>query len=314
MSLNRGDFQTFVNRNLAPGVVGGFASMNPRAVVLAGPGAFKADSAQPVLVGGFAWATPSTKLAYGAQKASSLIGFVSNEHQTVITDFLGVSRLAVQGGFPVTLYSHGDFWASVSGAVAVGGTVYADAVNGSVLATATSFTGTGTIDDGAGGSGTILTIATATVGSIKIGDTLVGTTTPGTKVIAFGTGTGGVGTYTVDTAQDFNPGGAITVASVDTGFKFATSQSADASTTAGSLAADGVLTVAATLTGTIEVGDGNDVVVTGTGIPANTFIVSQLTGTAGSTGTYQTTSLGVVAASTTVTFSTGSLVKISRSF
>lgn len=316
MTLRRGDFQTFVNRHLAPGVVGGFASMNPRAVVLAGPGAFKADSALPVLVGGFAWATPSDGVAYGAQKASSFLGFVANEEQTVITDFLGVSRLAVQAGFPVTLYSHGDFWADLGGtaAVAAGDTIYADALTGAASASATSFSGTGTIDDGAGSAGTILTISAVASGAIRIGDTLVGTTTAGTKVTAFGTGTGGVGTYTVDTSQDFNPGGAITVATVDTGYKAASILSAQASTTSASLATDGVLTVSATLTGTIELGDGNDVVVNGANIPANTFLVSQITGTAGSTGTYQTTSLGVVGTAAAVTFTSGRLVKISRTY
>lgn len=76
------------------------------------------------------------------------------------------------------------------------------------------FSGTGTIDDGSGGSGTVLTIATVASGQIRVGDTLSGAgITPGTKVTALGTGTGGVGTYTVDTAQDWNPGGDIYVTS-----------------------------------------------------------------------------------------------------
>lgn len=308
MSLTRGDFQTFVNRNMAPGVVGAFASMNPRAAVLAGPGAFKADSALPVLVGGFAWATPADSKAYGQLKANALLGFIGNEEQTVITDFLGVSRLAVQAGFPVTLYSHGDFWASVDGAVAVNGTVYADTLDGTVETAATTFSGTAAI------AATVMTVSAVASGTLRVGDFIAGANvTAGTRIVAFGTGTGGTGTYTVDVSQTA-ASAAVTVPTVDTGYKFATSKAADASTTAGSLAADGVLTVGATLTGTIEVGDGNNVVVTGTGIPDNTFIVSQLTGTAGSTGTYQTTSLGVVATSTTVTFSTGTLVKISRTY
>lgn len=309
MSLTRGDFQTFVNRHLAPGVVGAFASMNPRAAVLAGPGAFKADEDLPVVVGGFAWATPADGVAYGQLKASALLGFVGNEHQTVITEFLGVSRLAVQAGFPVTLYSHGDFWATIaSGAVAVGGTVYADTLDGTVETGATTFSGTGAI------ATTVLTVSAVASGALRVGDFIAGANvTPGTRIVSFGTGTGGTGTYNVDTSQTA-ASAAVTVPTVDTGYKFATSLAADASSTAASLAADGVLTVGATLTGTIEVGDGNSTVITGTGIPANTFIVSQLTGTAGSTGTYQTTSLGVVAASTTVTFSSGRLVKISRTY
>lgn len=316
MSLTRGDFQTFVNRHLAPGVVGDFASMNPRAVVLAGPGAFKADADEPVVVGNFAWAVPADSVAYGAQKASSLMGFIANEAQTVITEFLGVSRLAVQAGFPVTLYSHGDFWASVAGgAVAVGAAIYADRNTGAPTVTATSFVGTGTIDDGAGAAGTTLTISAVTSGDLKVGDVLVGSgITAGTTITALGTGTGGVGTYTVDTSQDFNPGGTISVDGVDTGFVAMSSAPADATSSAASLAADGVLTVGGSITGTVEIGDGNSVVVNSTNMPANTFIMAQLTGTAGGAGTYQTTSLGVVVASEAMTFSTGKLVKISRTF
>jgi hypothetical protein len=238
MALTRGDFQTFVNRNPAPGVVGGFASMNPRSVVLAGPGAFKADSAAPVLVGGFAWAVPASGKAFGATQANSILGFVANEHQALMPNVLDVSTLTIPAGAPVTLYNQGDFWVNLAGAVTIGATIYADNTTGA--ATITSAGGT------------------------------------------------------------------------DTGFKAATAVAANASTTAGSLDTFGVLTVGAVLTGTVEVGDGNNVVVTGTGIPANTFIVSQLTGTAGGVGTYQTTSLGVVAASTAVTFTSGRLVKITR--
>lgn len=309
MSLTRGDFQTFVNRNMAPGVVGGFASMNPRAAVLAGPGAFRADSALPVLVGGFAWATPTDSKAYGQLKSNALLGFIGNEEQTVITDFLGVSRLAVQAGFPVTLYSHGDFWASVAGVVAVGGTVYADTLDGSVETGATTFSGTGAI------AATTLTVSAVASGALRVGDFIAGANvTAGTRITAFGTGTGGTGTYTVDTSQTA-ASAAVTVPTVDTGFKFATGKAADATASQCSLDAYGVLTVGGTIVGTVEIGDSNDVVVTATGVPANTFIVSQLTGTPGGAGTYQTTSLGtVVTGPVAATFTTGTLVKISRTY
>jgi hypothetical protein len=247
MGLNRNGFPTFVNRHLAPGVVGAFASMNPRAVVLAGPGAFKADEDKPVVVGFFAWGVPADSIAYGEEKNDSFLGFVANEGQTVITEFLGQDRLAVQAGFPVTLYSHGDFWTVVNGttgaAVSVGDPIYADAATGEP---------------------------------------------------------------TTDDNSSANP---------DTGYVAATAAPAAASSTAASFAAGtGVLTVGATLTGTIEVGDGNSVVVSGTGVPDNIFIQYQLTGTAGSTGTYQTSYRGGAIGSRTMTFSTGRLVKITRTF
>lgn len=78
-----------------------------------------------------------------------------------------------------------------------------------------AFTGIGTIGNGSGGSGNILNITTVTTGAVKVGDTVVGGSLP-TVITALGTGTGGVGTYTVSVAQDFEPGGALTVASTAT--------------------------------------------------------------------------------------------------
>jgi hypothetical protein len=60
----------------------------------------------------------------------------------------------------------------------------------------------GTIDDGAGASGTVLTVTSVTSGTLTLGMVLTGTgVTNGQHIIAFGTGSGGVGTYTVSDAQ-----------------------------------------------------------------------------------------------------------------
>lgn len=314
MTLKRGDFQTFVQTHLAPGVVGEFASMNPRAVVLAGPGQFLADDVFPAVIGNFAWANPADNTAYGARQDNSLLGFIGNEGQTVITDFLGISRLSVQAGFPVTLYSHGDFWADVAGgAVVIDAPIYADRDTGAPTVTATAFVGTGTINDGATSAGTVLTITAVTSGSLKVGDVVTGAgITAGTTITALGTGTGGTGTYTVSVSQ-LVASETISVAQTDTGFKAKTTRVAAASASSGALDADGVLTVSG-VTGTIELGDGHDVYVNGTGMPANLFLLSQLTGTAGGAGTYQTSSLGVVVSAVAVTFNTGTLIKISRTY
>lgn len=310
MSLTRGDFQTFVNRNLAPGVVGAFASMNPRATVLAGPGEFRADSVNPVTVGNFAWGNPSTDKASGLYQSGSLLGFVANEHQTVIADYLGVSRLVVQAGLPVTLYNRGDFWANVAGgAVTAGAAINADPTTGAPTLATTSFSGTGAI------ATTTLTVSAVASGSLAVGNTLAGANvTAGTVIVAQLTGTpGGVGTYTVTPSQTA-ASAAVTVATVSTGFVAATAAPIDVTSTASSITVDGVMTVGGTIVGTVEVGDGNNVVVNGTTVPANVFIVSQLTGTPGGAGTYQTTYLGAAIASAAMSFSTGRLVKISRTF
>ena len=63
---------------------------------------------------------------------------------------------------------------------------------------------TGTIDDGTPpGAGTVLTVSAVASGTIYLGMELTGTgVTAGTRVTAFGTGTGGVGTYTVSASQE----------------------------------------------------------------------------------------------------------------
>jgi hypothetical protein len=59
-----------------------------------------------------------------------------------------------------------------------------------------SFSGDGSI------AGTTLTVATATTGVLAIGSVIAGSgVTAGTKITAYLTGTGGIGTYTVDTSQ-----------------------------------------------------------------------------------------------------------------
>lgn len=75
------------------------------------------------------------------------------------------------------------------------------------------FEGTGTIDNGAGASGTTLTISAVTSGAVVIGRTITGGVSPAV-VLAQLTGTpGGIGTYTVSVAQDFNPGGTLRMTS-----------------------------------------------------------------------------------------------------
>jgi len=63
---------------------------------------------------------------------------------------------------------------------------------------------TGTIDDGAPpGAGTVLNVTAVTSGTIELGMQLTGTgVTAGTRITAYGTGSGGTGTYTVNTSQE----------------------------------------------------------------------------------------------------------------
>lgn len=89
-------------------------------------------------------------------------------------------------------------------------------VQTALQASGTIFSGTGTIDNGSGGSGTVLTIATVVSGAVHVGNIIRGGGTP-TEVLAQVSGTpGGVGVYTVADAQDFNPGGALHIDSTAT--------------------------------------------------------------------------------------------------
>lgn len=63
---------------------------------------------------------------------------------------------------------------------------------------------TGTIDDGTPpGAGTVLTVSSVASGTIYAGMVVSGSgITAGTRITAFGTGSGGTGTYTVNTSQE----------------------------------------------------------------------------------------------------------------
>lgn len=328
MSLTRNGFPSFVNTNNPPGVIGAFASMNPRATVNAGPGAARAASGASFygtknpIVGNFAWFNAATGLAYSERpNASGLqLGFVANEGQTIIIDFLGQYRLAVEGGFPVTLYTRGDFWTTprgaTSGNITAGDTVYANPEDGSVTDDTTHFSATGVQT----ASTTTVTISAVTKGKLLIGDILVGTgVDAGLTVTAQLTGSpGAAGTYTVSTNTGFSST-TVTAANYNTGFVFLTGYAADATFTGEIAANTGILT-ASSVTGTILTAADQDGVrgngpnLSGTGVPANLFILSQLTGSAGAAGTYQTNYQGPAVASTSMTASQGHLVKIGRAF
>lgn len=73
--------------------------------------------------------------------------------------------------------------------------------NGVSIGTRTAVV-TGTINNGAASAGTVMTVTAVTSGTIFLGMTVAGTgVTANTRITAFVTGTGGTGTYTVDTSQ-----------------------------------------------------------------------------------------------------------------
>lgn len=169
-------------------------------------------------------------------------------------------------------------------------------------------------------SGTTLTVSSVVAGTLAVGQVLnaVGVTL-NTRITAFGTGTGGVGTYTVDisqtagsTAMSGSPSGGIGTYTVDIS-QSAASTTITARATAPTISLNfGFRTVStiATFTGSISgttlnvtaVASGRLAVgqlVTGSGVTAGTRITGLGTG-AGGTGTY-TVGVSQTVASTSLT-------------
>jgi len=280
-------FQGQVNLTQAPGVAGDFASANPRASALATNGGLVAG-AGGVTVGKFAWIDTDGVTVYNRGTATRAPdGFVHREQQALITQYLGEATMVIPQGFPVTLMSAGDYFAKVTGATAAtqNATVYADYFSGDITigaaATGASVTAaigaTSTASLGstftATGTGTSLAVTSVT-GYLSVGDTISGTGVPvGTTIVAQVSGTAGAaGTYTTSVA---------TTASAATVTSFGT-----------------VLNVTA-VTGLISIGDN----LAGTSMPTGAVISAQLTGTAGSTGTYRMSVAGTayVASASSIT-------------
>lgn len=214
----------------AVGVVGDFASANPRFSQLAGPGAIVAGP-NGLTIGKFAWLSYSQIDGDGAPAAANnngsgpVAGFVGRAQQGLITTYLTPAGMTIPAGFQATLFSGGDFWALNTGATAArpGMKAYANFTDGSVtfaaagaptttsaatttIAAGTAATGTGTIQ------GNVLTISGVT-NTIYPGAVVTGTgVATGTTIAAQLTGTpGGAGTYAVNIPSQSVESTAITV-------------------------------------------------------------------------------------------------------
>ncbi len=136
-------FQTQVYYNLAPGVEGDFASRNPYANVLAGPGGLVAGS-QGLTVGRFAGFRTSTLTPTRPRPRSQLrlwpgCWFCSSRTAGAYYVYLAESSMLVPSGFPVTLMKAGDFWVKNAGSTQAvrGQKAYASFVDGTVTFAAT---------------------------------------------------------------------------------------------------------------------------------------------------------------------------------
>lgn len=284
-------FQTSVATNPAPGVEGDFASANPRASVLAGPGALVAGPLG-LVIGRFAWLSSARLDANDAPAiannfgAGPVAGFVHREMQALITAYLAEAGMTIIPGVQVTLHQAGDFWIKNRGATyaQTGQKVFANLADGSA-----AFAAAGSTVGGASGStssvaaatsaftGTIndnlLTVTATSSGVIYAGTSISGTgVASGTKItsqllpLLTGEALGGKGRYSVNI-----PGQSVASTAISGTY--------------------GVLTVAGTVAGTFGPGQA----ISGTNVVAGTTITQQLTGTAGGAGTYVVDNNTVVA-------------------
>jgi hypothetical protein len=292
MMVQTGGFQSQVNVSPAPAVEGDFAGANPRFTVLAGPGGLVAGPSG-CTIGRFCWfngpvdpdGTPTQVSSFwngeefsgwvAGQAVTQVAGFLHREQQTIIVNYLQDATFQVPQGFPVTLYSGGDFWVkNVGSAEALPGMkAYANLSNGAV-----TFAVTGSTTQASAFSGTIAAVTSAFTASIAGNLMTVTAIASGGGNIVPGmtlSGTAG-GTIAATTEIDFQVSGSI--GGTGTYALNIPEQTYLSSTINGSV---GQLSVGTLTSGTIGVGQ----TLTGTGTAANTTITALGTGTGG-TGTY----------------------------
>lgn len=309
MAISRNGFQTFVNSQPAPAAAGDFASTNPR-MSLQAPDAGYVAVAAGVYVGRFAWGSYALETAANYFSLLARPGFVHREQQGMLVDFLEQDSLLVQGGYPVTLMSHGDFWANFAGGGAIGAKVYADPLTGLATADVTGQSLTTAITASLATTG-VLTVTVAAAATLAVGQIITGTGVPaGTYIVSQLTGSAGdTGTYQLNvTGTVLTSRAMVAYGKIETSFTLESTVLIDVALTA-SLAVTGILTVSAVASGVLSPGQ----FLNATGLPSNTRLVSQLTGSAGSTGTY-TVSTGVASTlltSRAFTAAAGKLGKIS---
>lgn len=110
---------------------GAFASINPRAVVLAGGGFFTSGD-DGLIMAHFGWADPATGKAGNLYNPDALLGFVQPQSGHVRRR-LSVDGVLIRPGYAVTLFAAGDFYARFKDGAQAGQPVYASMLDGAPL-------------------------------------------------------------------------------------------------------------------------------------------------------------------------------------
>lgn len=210
-------FQRSAQLQQAAAVAGDFASANPRSSVVSHEGTLVAAPAG-VTVGRFAWATSAGLVSNAGTGVPT--GFVPRRQgAALITTYLAETSLAIPQGFEVTLMKDGDYWVAPTAQATVGQKVFANFADGTIQtaaagATIAGFSGTASF------ATNVMTVTVVGSGTVKVGDLVTSAgVAAGTYVTAFGTGSGGLGTYTLSTTPGTIAAQAVTTTSyVETGF------------------------------------------------------------------------------------------------
>lgn len=195
-------FQTSVNRYIAPGVKGGWASANPVFSTLQANNGDLDETALGVAqwlvgalgveIGQFAFADSATGLVTSAAPGGVVstptvaglvsVGFVQRDQMGFITVYNDGSSTRLTEGQPVTLISSGDVWAEFEGGATVGQFVFARFSDGAAIAAATTTAPTATFSvTTANGSPDL----TAVGAGAAVGQSITGTGIPaGARLIA----------------------------------------------------------------------------------------------------------------------------------
>lgn len=114
-------------------LAGAFASTNPRSVLLAGGGSFRAADPDGVYMAHFAWANVETGYAASQpQTANDLLGFVQ-PYPGMLWRAVRAGRI-IRPGYGVTMFATGDFYARFPGGAEIGSRVYASTLDGTPIA------------------------------------------------------------------------------------------------------------------------------------------------------------------------------------
>lgn len=140
-------FQTQINTQPAPGLPGDFASLNPTATFPAGEGALVA-AAGGCTIGAFGWVQTDGRSVANAPASGTTTapdGFVHRDLSGQISSLFDESSLTIPQGFPVSLFTAGDFWAISTTAASPGQAVFAATADGSLSTAAAGTTVSGAV-------------------------------------------------------------------------------------------------------------------------------------------------------------------------